>query len=135
IRKNLLKYDDVINEQRKIIFEKRKKLIEAKNFDKEIEEIWRDINQDIILEHIPKNSYSEKWDIKGIENELNRIYSLKIDIKSLAASEGVSEEQILEIINKNVEELFAKKKEQYGEEIERQLQKQIFLVSLDEEWK
>ena len=135
IRKNLLKYDDIVNEQRKVIFEKRKKLIEAESFDKEIEEIYHDINQDIVTGHIPKNSYPEKWDIDGIENELSRIYALNLDIKSLANQEGTSEAQIMEFIDKHVEKLFVEKKSQHGEEIEKQLQKQIFLVTLDEEWK
>lgn len=134
IRKNLLKYDDVINQQRKAIFEKRTTLIKAVNVSAEIAEIVDDINEDIIGKHIPKNSYPEEWDVVGIENELQRIYGAKLDIKAMAAQEGISDVEILDFTQDHVRRMFEARKELYGD-LEFQIEKQIFLATLDEEWK
>ncbi len=134
IRRNLLKYDDVINQQRKAIFEKRTALIKAENISAEIGDIVADVNEDIVGRHIAKNSYVEEWDVVGIENELQRIYGAKLDIKALAEKEGVSDVEILDFIQGQISQMFVTRKEIYGE-LELQIQKQIFLVTLDEEWK
>jgi preprotein translocase subunit SecA len=134
IRKNLIKYDDVVNEQRKIIFGKRAKLINSKDVSGEIDVIRQEIAEDVVVKHIPKNSYSQQWDIDGIENEIQRIFGLKLDIKILAEKEGVCDVEILDFINEQTKEHFLGRKELYGD-LELQLQRQIFLASLDEEWK
>ena len=134
IRKNLLKYDDVVNQQRKAIFEKRTNLIKASDVSVEIKEVISDINEDIIGKYIPKNSYVEEWDVAVIENELQRIYGVKLDIKTLSEKEGISEGEILEFVQDQIKQMFASRKEVYGD-LELQIQKQIFLASLDEEWK
>ena len=134
MRKNLLKYDDVINQQRKNIFKKRTSLITTKNISTEISEIVADVNEDIVGKNISKNSYPEEWDINTIENEIQRIYGLKLDIKSLAQKEGVGDTEILEFIQKQTDQIFSARKELYGD-IELDIQKQIFLATLDEEWK
>jgi preprotein translocase subunit SecA len=134
IRKNLLKYDDVISQQRKAIFERRTSLIKAENMSAEIKDIVADINEDIIGKHIAKNSYSQQWDVEGIENELQRIYGAKLDIKTLAEKEGVSDIEILDFVQSQTDQAFAARKELYGD-LEFQIQKQIFLATLDEEWK
>jgi preprotein translocase subunit SecA len=134
IRKNLLKYDDVINQQRKAIFEKRNNLIKAENISAQIKDIVADINEDIVGKHIAKNSYPEEWDVGGIENELQRIYGVKLDIKTLSEKEGVSDVEILDFIQSQTDQIFANRKELYGD-LELQIHKQIFLATLDEEWK
>jgi preprotein translocase subunit SecA len=134
IRKNLLKYDDVINQQRKAIFERRTNLIKAESIAGQIKDIAEDINEDIVGKHIAKNSYVEEWDVNGIENELKRIYGVKLDIKGLSEKEGVSDVEILDFIQENITQVFATRKELYGD-LELQIQKQIFLATLDEEWK
>jgi preprotein translocase subunit SecA len=134
IRKNLLKYDDVVNQQRKVIFEKRGKLIAASDVSSQITELREEINEDIVGKHIPKNSYPEEWDLDGIENEIQRIYGLKLDVKSLASKEGVADVEILDFVQEQTKNLFDDRKNTYGD-LELQLQKQLFLASLDEEWK
>ncbi|MCE3255347.1 MAG: secA [Rickettsiaceae bacterium] len=134
IRKNLLKYDDVVNQQRKAIFEKRMKLILAGDVSAEIENIREEINEDIVGKQIPKNSYPEEWGLEDIENELQRIYGLKLEIKAMGEKEGISDVEILEFVQEKTKQLFIKRKEIYGE-MELQLQKQLFLATLDEEWK
>jgi len=134
IRKNLLKYDDVVNEQRKAIFNKRTKLIKADSVSGETVEIAADINEEIVATHIPKNSYPEEWNIVGIENEVQRIYGIKLDIKSLADTEGTGDGEILNFIQNHIDQIFTHRKELYGD-LEIQIHKQIFLATLDEEWK
>lgn len=134
IRKNLLKYDDVVNQQRKAIFEKRGKLIAATDVSGQISELREEINEDIVGKHIPKNSYPEEWDLEGIENEIQRIYGLKLDVKSLAEKEGIADVEILDFVQEQTRNLFEERKNIYGD-LELQLQKQLFLASLDEEWK
>ena len=134
IRKNLLKYDDVVNFQRKAIFKLRAQIMSSKDLNDKINEIVLDINEDLVARHIPKNSYSHQWDIENIESEIKRIYSLDLDIEK-ESQKDVKDTDILNFINGNVRALFANKKEQYGDEIILQLQKQIFLVTLDSEWK
>ncbi len=134
IRKNLLKYDDVVNQQRKAIFEKRTKLIAANDLSSEVDAIREDINEDIVGKQIPKNSYPEEWGTEAISAELQRIYGLKLDVKKLAEKEGISDIEILQFVQDQTKQLFAHRRETYGD-IELQLQKQLFLATLDEEWK
>ena len=134
MRKNLLKYDDVVNQQRKAIFKKRMKLIATADVSGEIEQVREDINEDIVGKHIAKNSYPEEWRLEGIENELQRIYGLKLDIKTMGEREGITDVEILQFAQDQTKQLFVNRREIYGD-IELQLQKQLFLATLDEEWK
>ncbi|MFT6331691.1 MAG: preprotein translocase subunit SecA [Lentimonas sp.] len=134
IRKNLIKYDDIVNQQRKVIFEKRNKLIAATDISGEIDAIRVDINEDTIGKRIPRGSYAEQWDIQTMENEIQRIYGLKLDIKSLAEKEGIADSEILDFVNEETKKLFEERRKIYGD-LELQLQRQLFLATLDEEWK
>jgi preprotein translocase subunit SecA len=93
------------------------------------------INQDLVDDCLPKNSYPEQWEVDVLENELMRIYGLKTSLKEIENFDSQTPETILKIINKNIDELFDKKEQLYGEEIIRKIEKQIFLVTLDNEWK
>lgn len=135
IRKNLLKYDDVVNNQRKVIFKKRKELIESQDLSEEINETRQDLNCEVIYNHIPKNSHPLEWNMEGAENEIQRIYGIKLDLKNLAQKEGISEEEIIEFVNEETKKHFLQKEEEHGKEIEHNLRKQIYLVTLDSEWK
>ncbi len=134
IRKNLLKFDDVVNHQRKAIFQLRSQIMKSDNLSEKINGIMADINEDIVARNIPKNSYAHQWKTETITAEIKRIYSLDLDIAGQAKKE-VTEIEILKYINDNVNSLFAAKESLYGQEIVSQLQKQIFLMTLDSEWK
>ncbi len=135
IRKNLLKFDDVVNQQRKNIFALRSEIMGAEKISDKINKMRAEINEDIVGRLIPKNSYFEQWDIDGIEAEIKRIYGLVLDIKQHAATENITEIELLDYINKNCDNLFDAKKSLYSDEIFTQLEKQIFLITLDSEWK
>jgi len=135
IRKNLLKYDDVINQQRKVIFALRSEIIAATDVSGKIKGFLKQINQELVEDCIPKNSYAEQWDIDLLEKEIFRIYGLKLELKTESQKEGVTEKEILECVEANVGRLFAHKENLYSAEILHQVEKQIFLITLDAEWK
>jgi len=135
IRKNLLKYDDVMNEQRKIIFEQRKDIITAKDVSPEIDYLREEINRTTVASHIPEKTYVEQWDLDGLDQEITRVYSLDLRLRKFAEQEGVSEGEILKHINEKTSEHFKKKEELYGDEIMRSVEKRIFLMTLDNGWK
>jgi len=135
IRKNLLKYDDVINHQRKNIFALRNEIIDADDISPKIKKFRDQLNQELVEDCIPKNSYPEQWEMALLEKEILRIYGIHLDLKTLSQKEGVTEKEILAAINSAAIEVFASKEQLYGVEIMHQVEKQIFLLTLDNEWK
>lgn len=135
IRKNLLKYDDVVNEQRKIIFELRYEIMLAEEstqkLNERISEFRQLINQDLVDLYLPKNTYQEQWEISTLEAEVARIYGLKLTFDT----EGADQNQILKLIDQASEDVFKRKEELYGANIFGQMRQQIFLLTIDEEWK
>lgn len=134
IRKNLLKYDDIVNQQRKNIFALRNKVMKQESISEKIQKMIEEINEDIVGKNIPKNSYIEQWDIEAMETEIKRIYGVSLDIKN-EAKKDIAEREILDFINKNIDNLFSVKKSLYGQKVVEQVEKQIFLITLDGEWK
>jgi preprotein translocase subunit SecA len=135
IRKNLLKYDDIVNDQRKDIFKRRMDLMKSEDLSDNIQKIIDDVNQDIIGKAIPKKSYSDQWDLEMIEREILRIYGLKLDIQAFVNKESVVDVEILDYVNKEAEKLIKNKEKDHGQEVEKELRRQIFLMTLDYEWK
>lgn len=135
IRKNLLKYDDVVNEQRKIIFKLRFDVISSNDISDKIKKATKEINQELIEDCIPKNSYAEQWEIDLLEKEIFRVYGLKLDVKSESQKDGVSEVEMLNFVEEKVAAVFAEKEQRFGDNVLRQVEKQIFLLTLDSEWK
>jgi preprotein translocase subunit SecA len=95
----------------------------------------KQINQDLVEDCIPKNSYAENWEMDLLEKEIFRIYGLKLDLKAESAKEGITEKEILNLIESEVGKIFSDKEKLYGAEIIRQIEKQIFLITIDSEWK
>ncbi len=135
IRKNLLKYDDVVNQQRKVIFALRHETIGVSDISEKLKKFKSQINQELVEDCIPKNSYSEQWEIDLLEKEIFRIYGAKFDLKAQAAIEGATEREILNYIEGHTAEIFVEKERLYGAEIVKKIEKQIFLLTLDSEWK
>ena len=135
IRKNLLKYDDVVNQQRKVIFALRHETIGVSDISEKLKKFRSQINQELVEDCIPKNSYSEQWEIDLLQKEIFRIYGVKLDLKAQAAVEGVTEREILNYIEGHTAEIFVEKEKLYGAEVVKKIEKQIFLLTLDSEWK
>lgn len=135
IRKNLLKYDDIVNHQRKNIFALRTKIINSDNIYAEVKAFSTQIVKELVEDCIAKNSYPEQWEIDLMEKEIFKIYGIKIDLKTEAKKEGVTEKEIVDLIEKTTNEIFVQKERLYGFDIMRQVERQIFLVTIDSEWK
>ena len=135
IRKNLLKYDDIVNYQRKNIFTLRTEVINNQLVDEKISKYITEINEDLVGKSIPKNSYYDQFKIEFLENEIFRIYGLKLAIDDYAQKDGVGSLEILNLIDSEVKKLFDQKINNCDQKIWQQIQKQIFLITIDSEWK
>lgn len=135
IRKNLLKYDDVMNDQRKVIFEQRTEVMDAENLDEEISDMRAEAVEDLVLEHMPKGSYYEVWDIAGLSAQLRELFNVDLPIEDWAKEEGIGEEQIEERIAKAVEEYAKERTERFGPEVMNYFQKAMLLETIDTLWR
>lgn len=135
IRKNLLKYDDVMNDQRKVIYEQRIELMEATDLSEMVVENRQEIVDELVGMKIPAGSYPEQWDLEGLEKEVFHIFGFHLPVDKWAEEEGVADTEIKERINKEVEELFSEKEKLYGSEIMRQAERNVILFTLDQLWK
>lgn len=135
IRKTLLKYDDIVNHQRKSVFALRGEVIKSDDISPKIAQYVSEMNEDLVKDCIPKEAYQEMWEIDTLEKEVHRIYGIKIDLKSEVKKDGVTEKEVLELINQRTAAIFKEKEQQYSTEIIRQIEKHIFLITLDSEWK
>lgn len=135
IRKQLLKYDDVMNDQRKVIYEQRKELMRTEDVHDEVVDMRRQIVEDLIADCIPENAYAEQWDTDRLHEECLRIFGLDMPIAEWAAEEGIADEEIEERINSGIDRKFAKKAADYGPELMRMAEKSLLLQILDQCWK
>ena len=135
-RKNLLQYDDVANEQRKVIYEQRNHLLEADDISSMIETIREDVFNSVIDQYIPPQSIEEMWDVEGLEVRLDREFGMKLPIKEwLETEKDLHEETLRERILNIAKEAYKAKEEIVGAETLRNFEKGIVLQTLDELWK
>ena len=135
-RKNLLQYDDVANEQRKVIYEQRNHLLEADDISSMIETIREDVFNSVIDQYIPPQSIEEMWDVEGLEVRLDREFGVKLPIKEwLETEKDLHEETLRERILNIAKEAYKAKEEIVGAETLRNFEKGIVLQTLDELWK
>ena len=135
-RKNLLQYDDVTNEQRKVIYEQRNHLLEADDISSMIETIREDVFNSVIDQYIPPQSIEEMWDVEGLEVRLDREFGMKLPIKEwLETEKDLHEETLRERILNIAKEAYKAKEEIVGAETLRNFEKGIVLQTLDELWK
>lgn len=135
MRKNVLKYDDVVNEQRLIIFEQRMDIIKANDVSEEINYLREEKNREILERYIPEKSHIDNWDLKGLQAEIERIYGECFDIQEYVDNNNVLAKDVLDKINQYTAELYKKKEELYTVPVMRQIEKRIFLLTIDKYWK
>ncbi|MCF4167053.1 preprotein translocase subunit SecA [Zavarzinia compransoris] len=135
IRKNLLRYDDVMNEQRKSIYGQRRDFMQADDVS-DITGSMRDhVINDLVASHIPAGSYAEAWNATGLKEEVERIFTLDLPVPDWAAEEGIAEDEIQHRLVAAVETFFEQKAERFGPEIMRMIEKSMLLQILDQSWK
>jgi preprotein translocase subunit SecA len=135
IRKNILKYDDVMNDQRKVIFEQRLELMEDANVAEAIKEMREDVVHDIVEKAIPPRSYPEQWAHEQLQEAAKTYLNVDAPIKEWSDEEGIDAEQVTERLMKLADEVAAKKAADYSPEIMRQIEKQVLLQSIDGLWR
>jgi preprotein translocase subunit SecA len=135
IRKNLLKFDDVMNDQRKVIYEQRKELMRASSVSDTVIDMRTEVVDDLIDSCIPEQSYAEEWNLDKLGEEVRRLFNLPLPVKAWAAEDGIADQELRERILEAVNEKMAKKVETYGAEIWQLAEKSMLLQLLDQSWK
>ena len=135
IRKSLLKFDDVMNDQRKVIYKERTKIMETKNIKDFIHNMKKETLDNIISKYIPKDSYFEQWNLSQLEKDVEEIFRIKKDIKKIGKKEGIADEEIKEIVLKEIKNLEKNQEKDVGEENIRSIEKGFLLQIIDHTWK
>ena len=135
IRKNLLKYDDVVNDQRKAVFEQRQEFMDSEDLSELVGEFRRDVVTDLVDRFMPPKAYAEQWDIDGLDEKVKSTLGLDLPLHDWAAEEGVSNEEVEERIQEAAEARTAERLAQLGETQTRGLEKQFLMQMIDMQWR
>ena len=135
IRKNLLKYDNVMNDQRKVVFEQRIELMREADVSETVTDMRHSVIGDLVTKHIPEAAYPEQWDAKGLREEVKNLFGLELPVDEWAKEEGIADEEVRERIVRAADETMAGKVAKYGAEIMRYVEKSILLQTLDHLWR
>jgi len=136
IRKNLLDFDDVANDQRKVVYQQRNELLEADSVNDAIVAIREDVLTEVVRRYVPAESVDEQWDLPGLERSLADEFGVVVDLQGPARNEeAIDDERILTLALEAGEKLFADKEAQLGDEMMRHLEKHLMLNVLDQNWK
>ena len=135
IRKNLLKYDDVVNDQRKAVFEQRQEFMDSEDLSELVGDFRRDVVSDLVERYMPPKAYAEQWDIDGLDEKVRSTLGLELPLHDWAAEEGVSNEEIEERLLAAADARAAERLELIGAEQTRGLEKQFMLQMIDMQWR
>ncbi len=135
IRKNLLKFDDVMNDQRKVVFDQRIDLMDGEAVAETVTDMRHDVIEDLVSRHIPEKAYPEQWDTEGLQQEVRRLLNLDLPVVEWAKEEGIADEEVIERLTKAADEAMARKVGQYSPDIMRQVEKAVLLQTLDHLWR
>src|ERR1700674_857353 len=135
IRKNLLKYDDVMNDQRKVVFEQRIELMREQDVSTTVTDMRHSVIDELVAKHIPENAYPEQWDAAGLKEGIHNVLALERPIEAWAKEEGIADEEVRERILRAADEFMAAKAAKYGGEIMRYVEKSLLLQTLDHLWR
>ena len=135
IRKNLLKFDDVMNDQRKVIFEQRIDLMKAEDISDTIADMRNEVVDDLVARHIPERAYPEQWETKELKDGVNAFFDLDLPVDKWAEEEGIDEEDIIDRISEAAEKAYEDKKQRFGPEISRYVEKSVVLQTIDHLWR
>ena len=135
IRKNLLKFDDVMNDQRKVVFEQRLELMDGESMSETVAEMRAEVIEDMVARHIPEKAYAEQWDMAGLKEDVRTHLNLDLPVEEWAAEEGIDEEVIRERITEAADKAAAERAERFGPEIMTYVEKTVLLQTLDHLWR
>jgi preprotein translocase subunit SecA len=135
IRKNLLKFDDVMNDQRKAIFGQRREIMEAEDLSEVTTDMRHQLVEDLVGEHIPERAYADQWDVDGLAKQVKHTFGIDLPVAEWADEEGVDDAAIRERLLEATDALMAEKVERYGAETMRSIEKQVVLQTIDRNWR
>ncbi|MBZ9873401.1 preprotein translocase subunit SecA [Mesorhizobium sp. BR1-1-9] len=135
IRKNLLKYDDVSNDQRKVVFEQRIELMDGEGLSETIAEMREGVIDEIVAKAIPENAYAEQWDVAGLKAEVAEFLNLDLPIEEWAKEEGIAEDDIRERITQAADAAAKERAERFGPEVMTYVERSVVLQTLDHLWR
>ncbi|MFZ1196167.1 MAG: preprotein translocase subunit SecA [Pseudolabrys sp.] len=135
IRKNLLKFDNVMNDQRKVIFEQRLELMRDESVDETIADMRHAMIEDVVAKHVPENAYPEQWDSAGLDQALREVLTLSLPVQDWAKEEGITPDDVRERITRRADEWMATKVAKWGPDVMRHVEKSILLQTLDHLWR
>jgi len=135
IRKNLLKYDDVMNDQRKVVYEQRREFMGGDDVSDIVHEMRHEVIADMVSRAMPEKSYAEQWDMSGLHDEVRRVLALDLPIVDWAEEGGVAEDAVVERLIEASDALMVEKEQDFGGDALRMAEKSILLQLLDQAWK
>ncbi|MFN7166934.1 MAG: preprotein translocase subunit SecA [Pannonibacter sp.] len=135
IRKNLLKFDNVMNDQRKVVFDQRVELMDGGDINQTVADMRHDVIEDLVSRHIPERAYPEQWDTAGLQEEVRKLLALDLPIVDWAKEEGIAEDEVKDRLHKAADEIMENKIARYSPEIMTQVEKAILLQTLDNLWR
>jgi preprotein translocase subunit SecA len=135
IRKNILKYDNVMNDQRKVVFEQRREFMAEESVRETIDEMRHGIVDDVVTNHIPPGAYPEQWDTAGLVEAVRGSLNLDLPVADWAKEEGIADEELRERLRKAADEAYHARVEANSAEVMTYVEKQVLLQSLDHLWR
>jgi preprotein translocase subunit SecA len=135
MRKNVLKFDNVMNDQRKVIFEDRRQMMAQESLEATIADMRAGVIDDLVARHIPADAYPEAWDVVGLKQEVASKLNLDLPVEVWAKEEGIADEEMAERLHKAAEEDYAERVERNTPEAMRYVEKQVILQALDHLWR
>ncbi|RUV82113.1 preprotein translocase subunit SecA [Mesorhizobium sp.] len=135
IRKNLLKYDDVSNDQRKVVFEQRLELMDGEGLSETIAEMREGVIEEIVAKAIPENAYAEQWNVAGLKAEVAEFLNLDLPIEDWVKEEGIAEDDIRERISQAAETAAKERAERFGPDVMTYVERSVVLQTLDHLWR
>ncbi len=135
IRKNLLQFDNVMNDQRKVVYEQRRELMRADDVSDTIKEMRGEVIGDLIAQTIPKGAFAEQWQIATLHEECRRLLHLDLPLTTWAEEEGIADEEIEERVIEAHDRLMAERTARFTPAVMRALEKEVLLAVVDKQWK
>jgi preprotein translocase subunit SecA len=135
IRKNILKYDNVLNDQRRVVFEQRREIMQSDDVSDQIAQMREEVVEELVSRHIPEKAYAEQWDAVGLHEEVARTFGIELPVTDWTKEEGIADEEVRERIMKAVEARAAERAANFGIDTTRYVEKAVLLQTLDHNWR
>ncbi|MBN9550807.1 MAG: SEC-C domain-containing protein, partial [Alphaproteobacteria bacterium] len=132
---NLLKYDDVSNDQRKVVFEQRIELMDGEGLSETIAEMREGVIEEIVAKNIPENAYAEQWNVAGLKEEVAQYLNLDLPIEEWVKEEGIAEDDIRERITAAADAAAKERADRFGPDVMNYVERSVVLQTLDHLWR